>query len=650
MVAPFWSDVRSQHLQKMTSNGNEIKISAAEKKINQELVIVSTSFGIGILSILYPPLVVLSKLGFIYGCIPNAKGAYNSLFKAKRINVDVLTIITSPMFMLHGNHILGNFSNLTSSLSRKLLMKVQDNSTNSFIEVFKQPPKLVYVLKNGIEVEKSFQALDTDDIVIVTAGQTIPADGSIINGVASIDQQSLTGEAQPVEKGIGLHVFALTIVIAGKIYIKVEKTGEKTTAAQIGNILNKTADFKSTTQVEAEVIADKTIIPLMSLSLLSYPLLGLNSAATVMNSHPKYRMTVVAPIGMLNYLNIAFQNGILIKDGRTLELLNKVDTIIFDKTGTLTHAQPHIHKIHSFNGYEENELLTYVAAVEYKQSHPIALAILKKAESRDLKLPEIDEAKYKIGYGIEARIANKLIRVGSIRFMEMEAIPIPDKTKELQEFCHSQRHSLIIIAIDSDIVGAIEFHSNVRQEAKQIVKQFRQRNIKSMYIISGDQEAPTKALAQTLGIEHYFAEVLPEDKANIIKKLQEEGKFVCYVGDGINDSIALKRANVSISLRGASSVAIDTAQVVLMDESLKELVPLFELSDKFLSNQHSNFVHLFAPSFVGIIGAFFFHFSFYHSAILNQVGFITGLSNSMLPWWKQNKQSMSKISNSNRQN
>ena len=179
----------------------------------------------------------------------------------------------------------------------------------------------------------------------------------------------------------------------------------------------------------------------------------------------------------------------------------------------------------------------------------------------------------------------------------------------------------------------------MRQEAKQIVKQFRQRNIKSMYIISGDQEAPTKTLAQTLGIEHYFAEVLPEDKANIIKKLQEEGKFVCYVGDGINDSIALKIANVSISLRGASSVAIDTAQVVLMDESLKELVPLFEISDEFLSNQHSNLVHLFAPSLVGIIGALFFHFSFYHSAILNQVGFITGLSNSMLPWWKQNKQS-----------
>jgi Cu2+-exporting ATPase len=645
IAVPFWSNVRSQHLQTLTSDENDVESSQYEKKINKELKIVVGSFGIGILSLFYNPLIFLSRIGFIYGCIPSAEAAYHSITKRNFLNVDVLTAVTSVMFISQGQNllILGHFANITSSLSRKLLIKVQDNSTNSCVEVFEKQPSKVYVLIEDVEIEKNFKELEINDIVVISAGETIPIDGIIVDGVASVDQQSLTGEAQPVEKMVGHEIFALTIVISGKIYVKVERKGEETTAAKIGSILNNTADFKSTTQLQAENIANNTILPLVIISTLSYPFLGLNSAITVLNSHPKYRMTVVAPIGMLNYLDIAFHKGILIKDGRMLELINKVDTVVFDKTGTLTISQPHVHEIYSFsNKLDKKEILTYIAAAEYKQTHPIALAIFEKATSLKLIIPEADEMEYKIGYGIEAIISNKSVLVGSIPFMKINQLSIPKEAEKFQKYCHTQGYSFIVIAIDSEVVGAIELHSTIREEARQMIKQFKQRNIKSMYIISGDQEAPTKKIAQSLGIDNYFSEVLPEDKANIIKKLQDEGRFVCYIGDGINDSIALKRANVSISLRGASSVAVDTAHVILMNGNLKELISLFELSDEFIANQKSSFVSLFSSSVIGITGALFFHLSFYNVSMLNQIGFLTGLSNAMVPWLK-NKNSKKRM-------
>jgi len=265
---------------------------------------------------------------------------------------------------------------------------------------------------------------------------------------------------------------------------------------------------------------------------------------------------------------MASEQSILIKDGRALELLSQVDTVVFDKTGTLTQEQPHVGKIYTLQDYQENDLLKYAAAAEYKQKHPVAKAIIQAAHERELNLPEIDEAKYEIGYGIKVTISNQLIRVGSVRFMEMEEIAIPKKIRKILSSCHEFGYSLVMVAIDNQLAGAIELHATIRPEAKSIIKGLRQRNM-SLYIISGDNEKPTQRLAEELGIDNYFADTLPENKATLIQQLIDAGKVVCFVGDGINDSIALKKAHVSISLKGASTVATDTAQIVLMDASLK---------------------------------------------------------------------------------
>lgn len=494
---------------------------------------------------------------------------------------------------------------------------------------------------NGVEIKTAFEAIQKNDIIVVNAGETIPVDGTIKEGMASVDQHILTGEAQPVEKGVNDQVFASTVILSGKLFIQVETAGEETTVAKIGHVLTQMNNFKGKWQLEGEKLENKTVLPTLILGGISFPILGPLGAAAIINAHFGYRMSVVSSIGILSYFRLMSQNGILIKDGRALELLSKVDTIVFDKTGTLTLSQPYVGRIHSCSDYDLIDILGYAAAAEYKQTHPIALAILKEAEDQKLNLPDIDEAEYQVGYGIQVTINQQLIQVGSRNFMEKEEISIPSSIKSAEDLGHQQGHSLVMIAINNQMIGAIELFPTVRPEAKAVIDKLRGCQIKSMYILSGDQEMPTQKLAQDLGIDHYFAQVLPQNKAEIIEQLQNSGKTVCYIGDGINDAIALKKAQVSISMRGASTVATDTAQIILMS-NLNQLGYLFDFAQEFEQNMTTNFKMMIIPTIIGMGGAIFFNFGMVHTMLLKQTGLVMGLVNTTQPLIKSQKKHIEK--------
>jgi Cu2+-exporting ATPase len=218
--------------------------------------------------------------------------------------------------------------------------------------------------------------------------------------------------------------------------------------------------------------------------------------------------------------------------------------------------------------------------------------------------------------------------------MKLEGIDIPSKINKIQASCHEEGHSFIMLASDDKLMGIIELHTTLRPEAKQVIKDLHQRNI-SVYIISGDHEQPTKKLAQALGIDHYFANALPEQKAALIAKFQEEGKSVCFVGDGINDSIALKKAHVSISLRGASTVATDSAQVILMDQTITKLDHFFELAQDFDTNQKTGLATTLVPGVLCVGGIFFLHFGILSAMIFYNISAIAGIGNALLPLIKQ---------------
>lgn len=625
---------RSQQLQAMRPDSNLSGRSDAERNVDRRLVLAGLALVLATLgAFIYPPLSLVSVLFIPYLSWPIWGEAYDSLFKEHRLRVSVLDVTFIILGLYTANYLALALGGFLFYASRKLLIQTEDRSRGSLITVFGNLPRTVWLEKNGVEVEVPLKDVRTNDVVVVHAGETVPVDGTIAAGVVSIDQHMLTGESQPVEKEVGDQVFASTIVVSGSMHVRAERSGDATAVAQIGAILQRTADFKTSIQSRGEAVADKATPPFLALGALSLPILGPAGAGSVIGASFGYHLRILAPIGMLNFLTLASRHGILVKDGRSLELLNDVDTVVFDKTGTLTLEQPRTGAIHSCSGFTENEILQFAAIAEHKQTHPIAKAILQEAAARRVLKPLKGDAQYEVGYGIKVTTKRHVIRAGSARYMALEQIAIPGSMAAIQAESEQQGVSLVYVAVQDQLAGAIALHATVRPEAKAVVDALRQRRL-AIAIISGDREEPTRNLAQFLGVDRYYSETLPQDKAKLIAQLQSEGRRVCFVGDGINDAIALKQAHTSISLRGASTAATDTAQLILMDQTLHQVSKAFEIARDFDVNMSFGFAMTIIPGLVGLWGAFFLNFGMVAPILLNNLGLLIGLANAMRPMWE----------------
>lgn len=626
----------SQQPTKSQAKATQTEISEVEKQANHYLSVASASLAFAAAGLVVSPMFTLVSIPItLYVFAPLARDigedTKNFFTKKPRITMNIVDGVILTGMLATGSFFASSFLVTFIWLSQKLLIKAEDHAQKSLIDVFSEKPSYVWLVTDDTETSIPFEELSPDDVIAIHAGELVPADGTVIFGNATIDQRILTGEAQPSEKAVGSQVFASTIVLSGQIRIKVEKAGQDTVAAQIGAILNQTANFTKTLEWEWKQLLDKLSPVTLGAGLITWPILGPSAAVGMLISvNFGYSMRVVAPLTLLNFLTAASKSHILIKDGRALEILEKIDTVVFDKTGTLTQEVPTVAQIHTLGQYSRDAVLTYAAAAERRQTHPVALAILSEAQKRSLNLPEISDSQYEIGYGLKVKVDNKIIRVGSNRFMKLEGLSIPAHVEQIHEEGLEQGHSIICIAVDDQVEGIIELVPTIRPEAKRIVAQLRERNI-SIYVISGDHEKPTQKLAKELGIEHYFAETLPEKKSAHIERLQAEGKCVCFVGDGINDSIALKKANLSVSLHGASSAAVDSASIILMDNSLKQLVSLFDIAQDFDRNMRRSFTISTIPTLISIGGVLFLNMTIVGTVILYFTGLGLGVGNSLAP-------------------
>ena len=514
---------------------------------------------------------------------------------------------------------------------RVLVKKTQDDSKKLLLNAFGKQPRYVWLYRDGAEVQIAMDRLEPLDVIVVNTGEVVPVDGIIAQGMAMIDQHALTGESTPAEKGVGDRVFAATLMVAGKILVQVEKSGNETASAKISQILNDTAGYKLSSQHKGERLADKAVVPTLAVGAVGMAAMGLGGAVAVLNSDFGTGIRMAAPLAMLSSLALCANKGILVKDGRALELMNEVDTVLFDKTGTLTRERPEVGRMIASHGFAPERILQFAAAAERKFHHPIALAILHKAQELGLELPPTDDTQYKVGYGITVGVEGHTIRVGSKRFMDLEGVEITPEVAAALEQSHLEGHTMVMVSVDGRLGGALELHAAVRPEVRQIVQGLRERGIKHIAIISGDHEAPTRKLAESLGMDRYFAQVLPADKADHVIALQKEGRKVCFVGDGINDSIALKQANVSISLRGASSIATDTAHIVFLEEGLSKLCDLRDISRDLDRNVRRSWHLILAPNIACIAGVFTMGFGIMASVVTNNVAALAALGNGMLP-------------------
>lgn len=580
-------------------------------------------FGFQTLSILSFPML-------IYLFIPFIRAGYEEIAKKNRIGAGVLDSVCAFSVLSLGLMFPASLVFSVFYVSQKLILKTRSQLNRNLTHIFKEIPHTAWVIREDVEIQLPVKELHHNDIIVVSAGEIIPVDGTIVKGYAIVDQHALTGESIPAEKEIGHSVFAATAIITGRIYIKTRQMGNETVAAKIAEVLNRTTTHKTDLETHGEEIANKSAIPTLAIAAITVPILGPISATAVLMASFGYNMRLIAPISMLNFQTISLNQGILVKDGRVLEQLPKVDTVVFDKTGTLTCDLLHVGKIHCFASLNEEDILRYTAAAEYRQTHPIAVAIKEAAQNFELTLPLVDESSYEMGMGVRACIESKHVMVGSLRFMTHESVAIPEKVKEIQLHCHQLGNSLLCVTLDQQLVGAIELHPVIRLEAKEVVAQLHQRGLKT-YIISGDHKNPTHHLARELGIDSYFAEVLPEEKAKFIHQLQQEGKKVCFIGDGINDSIALKQADIAISLRGASTIATDTAQAILLSGNLQHLPELFTTADQMERNLKQNLTMTIVPGVICVAGVYLLNFGMIGVTMLYAAGLAAGLTNAIRP-------------------
>ncbi len=469
---------------------------------------------------------------------------------------------------------------LSISFSRRVLSKTYDRSRKSLSGILNTLPKKVWVLVDGVEVEVDYRRIKPGDTIVVNNNDLVPVDGAVISGEALIDQTMLTGEAVPAEKTIGDLVYAGTQVVSGRVFINVEKSGDDTHAGEVSSLILNAADRRTAVQERGEMVLEKSLPPILALAGVVGLTAGLTRALGVYFVCPGYSMRVLSPLSLLQSLRQSTEAGILIKDGRSLELIPDIDTVVFDKTGTLTDGELRVAQVVPVANVSSETILSLAAAAENTQTHPIARAIVNEANSECLDIDSLEATEYTISRGISARVSGYEVMVGSPGFLVDEGYEVTAFTHEQIQSLGKEGFTVVLVGINGVVSGLIALDQVIRPEARQAIADIKKRGMQTV-IISGDAEAATQHMASQLGIDQFYAETLPGEKAELIKAMQAEGRKVCFIGDGINDAAALKQSNVSMSIRGSSTIAVDTAQIVLVNANLTLINQLFDIADNY---------------------------------------------------------------------
>ena len=467
-------------------------------------------------------------------------------------------------------------------------------------------PKVATVIRDNKEMQVSIEDVEISDIVIVKPGEKIPVDGEVIEGITSVDESMLTGESIPVEKVTGSTVIGASINKNGFIKYKATKVGQDTALAQIIKLVEDAQGSKAPIAKIADVISAYFVPVVISLAIISSVswliagesfIFSLTIFISVLVIACPCALGLATPTAIMVGTGKGAENGILIKGGEALETTHKIDTIVFDKTGTITEGKPKVTDIIT-NSISEEELLILAASSEKGSEHPLGEAILNEGRNRNLKLKKIDKFNAIAGQGIDVVIENKNILLGNRKLMIDQNIDITifnDKVEDLS----NQGKTPMYIAINKEIKGIIAVADVVKVSSKKAIETLHKMGIKTV-MITGDNENTAKAIAKEVGIDNVLAEVLPEDKAKSIKKLQDENKKVAMVGDGINDAPALAKADIGIAIGSGSDVAIESADIVLIRSDLMDVSKAIKLSKATIRNIKQNLFWAFAYNVLGI--------------------------------------------------
>ena len=449
----------------------------------------------------------------------------------------------------------------------------------------------VWLNVDGKEVLTDVSKIETGDCVTVHMGNVIPLDGVIKEGEGMVNQASLTGEAIPVAKKPGGYVYAGTVLEEGELLIEVKENSGTKKKKKIVAMIEETEKLKSAVESRAEHLADRLVPYTLAGTGLVYLLTrNVTKALSVLMVDFSCALKLSMPISVLSAMREAQSHGITVKGGKFLEAIAEADTIVFDKTGTITKAQPVVSDVISFCDEEPDELLRIAACLEEHFPHSMAKAVVRAAMDKGLVHEENhSKVEYIVAHGISSRIQDKKVIIGSYHFVfEDEQCVIPQGKEELFESL-SGECSHLYLAIDGVLAAVIAITDPIREEAPQVVSMLRKCGLSKIVMMTGDSERTAKVVAAKVGVDEYYSEVLPEDKASYVEKEHQAGRKVIMIGDGVNDSPALSAADVGIAICDGAEMAREIADITIAGDNLEELVTLKRLSNALVKRIHGNY-------------------------------------------------------------
>jgi len=545
-----------------------------------------------------------------WNALKNKTGSMDTLIAVGTTAAYVMSLYNILFDPMAGQYFETSAILITLVVLGKWLEAIAKNKTSDAIKkLMNLAPKTAIVVRNGKEFEIEVDAIKVGDIILVKPGERVAVDGTIIEGYSSIDESMITGESIPIEKKIGDNVTGGTINKHGTFKFKATKVGENTTLAHIIKLIDDAQGRKAPIQRYADTISGifvpAVILIAIATFLTWYFVFNMGLAFALLTSIAVLVIACPCALGLATPTSIMVgtgmgaKSGILIKGGDALETAHKLKYVIFDKTGTVTKGIPEVTNIIPIGKFTENKVLEIAASLEKSSEHPLADAIVEKARTGKVKLTEVKHFRAIPGQGISAELNRKKYFLGNTKLMAKEGINISNSKTQMQEM-EREGKTVMLLSDSKQLIGMVAAADAIKDTSKEAVNALEKLGI-TVYMITGDNERTAKAIAAQAGITNIFAEVLPEDKANYVKKLQENGKYkVAMVGDGINDAPALAAADIGIAMGSGTDVAMETGNIVLMQNNLTDVARAIKLSKLTIGKIKQNMFWALVYNVVGI--------------------------------------------------
>lgn len=545
------------------------------------------------------------------------KGAFNSL-RGGGANMDVLVSMgTSAAYFyslynlltgVHEYYFEASAVIITLILLGKTFEAVAKGKTSEAIkELMGLQPKTARVIREGVEMGIPIEKVEIGDTIVVRPGERIPVDGIILEGNSSIDESMITGESIPIDKSQGDEVIGATINKFGSFKFEATKIGKDTVLSQIIKLVEDAQGSKAPVQRLADRISGifvPVVVVIALVTFLGFYLVGgsfntglINAVAVLVIACP-CALGLATPTAIMVGTGKGAENGILIKSGEHLERAHKMETIVLDKTGTITKGEPEVTDIISFKSLDKDELLRIAATVEKSSEHPLGQAIVRKGEEELLMITEAEDFAAIPGKGLKAIFEGKTIYIGNRKLMKEGGISIEIGEEELLRL-ESEGKTAMLVAIDGNLAGIIAVADQIKENSKKAIAGLKDMGLE-VYMITGDNERTAKAIAKQVGIYNVLAEVLPENKAEVVEKIKKEGKLVGMVGDGINDAPALAASDIGFAIGTGTDVAMEAADITLMRGDLTGIVTAIRLSHRTMKTIKQNLFWAFFYNSIGI--------------------------------------------------